>query len=339
MKTFLRMQRKKLLKGLLIVFAALFFLMNAVAFMHAYKFTHFSDGGVEKTKDPKHLSFGAKMSALFLGVANPRPVNQSLPSQHFDTLQLQSNKKLECWSIPWDSSGSHRNSKGTHGGAGDTAKGTVILFHGYGGEKSSMLDKSDIFQQMGYNTLLVDFMGSGGSEGSRTTIGFREAEEVMTCYNYVAGKGKGPVYLFGTSMGAVAILKAIKDYRLTPAGIMIECPFGTLYETVCARFRTMDVPCFPMAGLLVFWGGVENGFWAFSHKPVEYAKAVSCPTLLLYGGKDEKVSLQETEDLFANLHGKKKLRVYPFAGHENYLHQYKQEWTHDVGHFLNVTSR
>ncbi|HMH22333.1 MAG TPA: alpha/beta hydrolase [Puia sp.] len=330
------MRRKKILKLLLWIFITVFFLMNAVAAMHAWKFTHFSDSGIEKTKDPKHLSFGAKLSALLFGVANPRPVGQALPSQPFDTVQLQSNKRIECWSILRDSS--RHSSRGSHN-AGDSTKGTVILFHGYGGEKSSMLDKSDIFQQLGYNTLLVDFMGSGGSEGNRTTIGFREAEEVMTCYTYLAGKGESHIYLFGTSMGAVAILKAIKDYRLTPAGIILECPFGTLYKTVCARFRSMDVPVFPMAGLLVFWGGVENGFWAFSHKPVEYARAVGCPTLLLYGEKDEKVSLGETEDLFANLHGRKKLHVYPFAGHENYLHQYKQEWTHDVGHFLNVSSR
>jgi len=208
-------RRKKILKLLLWIFAALFVMMNAVAFMHAYKFTHFSDSGVEKIKDPKHLSFGAKANALLLGVANPRPVNQASPSQHFDTLQLQSNKKIECWNIRKDSS--WRSCRNGHGATGDSAKGTVILFHGYGGEKSSMLDKSDIFQQLGYNTLLVDFMGSGGSEGNQTTVGFKEAEEVMTCYNYVASKGESHIYLFGTSMGAVAILKAIKDYRLAPA--------------------------------------------------------------------------------------------------------------------------
>jgi hypothetical protein len=342
------MKRKKILWLLLWIFVSFFVLMNVVAFIQAYKFTHFSKSGIQKTKDPKHLSFGEKSSALFFGIDNPRPEAQATPSQHFDTVRLQSNKMIECWSIPWDSSRfaakdagnekteekSRGGKKGSAHGAGghvkeftksnarDSAKGTVILFHGYGAEKSSMLDKSDIFQQLGYNTLLVDFMGSGGSEGNQTTIGFKEAEEVMTCYKYLTAKGERHIYLFGTSMGAVAILKAIRDYHLEPSGIIIECPFGSLYETTCARFRTMNVPCFPMAGLLVFWGGVENGFWAFSHNPVEYAKAVDCPTLLLYGGKDEKVSIEETEDIFVNLHGKKKLHVYEFAGHENYLHQY-----------------
>src|SRR5678809_1487848 len=93
-----------------------------------------------------------------------------------------------------------------------------------------------------YNTLLVDFMGSGGSEGSQTTIGYKEAEEVKTCFDYVVKSGEKRVYLFGTSLGAVAILKGISDYNIDPAGIIIECPFGSMYKTACARFRTMKVP-------------------------------------------------------------------------------------------------
>ena len=344
------MKKRKILRLLLWAFVSLFVLMNAVAFMQAYKFTHFSNSGAPKTKDARHLSFGEKMSALFFGIDNPRPEHLALPSQHFDTVRLPSNKMIECWSIIRDSNrvaAKEEHHEVTEGKSRsgkkkapphviDSTRGTVILFHGYGGEKSSMLDKSDIFLQLGYNTLLVDFMGSGGSEGNQTTIGVKEAEEVMTCYNYLLAKGEQHIYLFGTSMGAVAILKAIRDYHLAPAGIIIECPFGSLYETTCARFRSMDIPSFPMAGLLDFWGGVENGFWAFSHKPVEYAKSVTCPTLLLYGGKDEKVSMDEIDDIFVNLHGKKKLHVYEFAGHENYLRQYKQRWTEDVGHFLGM---
>jgi pimeloyl-ACP methyl ester carboxylesterase len=136
-------------------------------------------------------------------------------------------------------------------------------------------------------------------------------------------------------MGAVAIMKAINDYQIKPEAIIIECPFGSMYQTVCARFRSMNVPAFPMAGLLVFWGGVENGFWAFGHSPTEYAKNITCPALLLYGAQDEKVSKEETDVIFANLNGKKELKIYQEAGHENYLSKYKNEWTQDVEAFLH----
>jgi len=291
--------------------------MNVVAFFHAYKFTHFTSAKVTKTKASKNLSTGAKIKILFFGIDNTRPENNAIPSQKFETIQLHSNKTIECWSIKEDNS-----------------KATIILFHGYGGSKSSLIGKSDEFLKMGYSTLLVDFMGSGGSEGNQTTIGFKEAAEVKTCYDYLSKQGENKIYLFGTSMGAAAILKAINDYNIQPTAIIIECPFGTMYQTTCARFRTLGVPVFPMAALLDFWGGIQNGFWAFSNQPVEYAKSVECPALLLYGEQDEKVSRHEIDEIYTNLQGKKQLKTYPLAGHEDYLVKYKQQWVNDVNEFL-----
>lgn len=295
--------------------------MNVVAVFHSYKFTHFVNSKIEKTKDPKKLSTGQKIKTLIFGVSNPRPENLTIPKNDYETIILKSNSEIECWRIKTEN-----------------AKGTVILFHGFGGNKSSMLDKSDIFLGLGYNTLLVDFMGSGGSEGNQTTIGFLEAHQVKTCFDYLTEKGEQNIYIFGTSMGSVATMKAINDYDIKPKGIIIECPFGSMYKTVCARFKTMNAPIFPMAGLLVFWGGLQNGFWAFGHNPTEYAKQIKCPTLLLYGAKDEKVSREEIDQIFNNLDVKKVLKIYQEAGHENYLTKYNNEWTLDIQEFLTTVS-
>ncbi|HEX7844150.1 MAG TPA: alpha/beta hydrolase [Chitinophagaceae bacterium] len=314
--------KKRVFKRIAWILLTLFLLMNISAYMHAYKFTHFSKADKNRTEEPRKLSFTGKIKALFLGINNPRPELSAFPSQQFETITLQSNKLVECWRIKKDSS-----------------KGTVILFHGYRGDKSSMIDKSDEFLKMGYSTLLVDFMGSGGSEGNQTTIGFKEAEQVKTAFEYLKNLDEKNIFLFGTSMGAVAILRAIDKYQIQPAGIIIECPFGTMYQTTTARFKTMGVPSFPMAGLLVFWGGVQNGFWGFSHDPVRYAKSVECPSLLLYGEKDEKVSMGEIQSIFNNLPGRKSLKTYPGAGHENYLLKYKKEWVADVSGFLSANKQ
>ncbi|MBY0424370.1 MAG: lysophospholipase, partial [Cytophagales bacterium] len=244
--------------------AVLFIIMNAVSMLHAYKFTHFIEGKIEKTKSPDKLSLIDKLQTLVLGVSNPKPKTKKHPSQPYKTVTLQSNKKIEIWHItPQDS----------------PHKGTVIIFHGYSGDKSSMLDRSDEFIHLGYHTLLVDFMGSGGSEGNQCTVGYKESENVKTVFDYLSAQGERNIYLYGTSMGAVAILKSIHDEGIKPKGIIIECPFGSMYQTTCARFKQMGVPCLPMAGFLVFWGGALNGFWALGHSPTAYAKKVNCPTL------------------------------------------------------------
>lgn len=295
--------------------------MNIVSIFHAYKFTHFSKSDIEKTKSSVKLSTINKIETLIFGVNNPRPENTTIPTNDFEVIKIKSNKEIECWSIKTEN-----------------AKGSIILFHGYGGNKSLMLDKAEVFVKLGYNTLLVDFMGSGGSEGNQTTIGYLEAEQVQACFNYLRKQGEQNIFLYGTSMGSVAIMKAIIDYKIKPKGIIIECPFGSMYKTVCARFKTMNAPTFPMAGLLVFWGGAQNSFWAFDHNPTEYAKKIKCPTILLHGSKDEKVSMEEIQTIYNNLKGIKKLKIYKEAGHENYLVKYKTEWTEDVKIFLEETN-
>jgi alpha-beta hydrolase superfamily lysophospholipase len=165
-----------------------------------------------------------------------RPDNYSYPVQKFETVRIQSNKNIECWKINTENS-----------------RGTVILFHGYDNSKSSMIGRSNEFIKMGYSTLLVDFMGSGGSEGMQTTIGFKEAEEVKSCYDYARSKGEQNIILFGTSMGAAAILKAIHDYKIIPSDIIIECPFSAIFSAVCNRFEAVNIPIFPLAPILTFW--------------------------------------------------------------------------------------
>ena len=315
---FAAVKRKKIIRFTIWTLLTLFILMNAVAYMHAYKFTHFS--GIEKvrTKDPGKLTFGEKVKTLLTGIENPRPGLADSPKQAFKVINLVSNKRIECWSIQKDSS-----------------RGTVVLFHGYRGNKSSMIAKSDEFLKMGFSTFLVDFMGSGGSEGNQTTIGYKEADEVKTCFEFLKNKGENNIILFGSSMGSAAILRAVYKYEIEPSAIIIECPFGSMYKTTCVRFRKMGVPSFPMAGLLVFWGGVQNGFNGFSHSPEKYAKSARCPVLLIYGEKDERVTRKEIQNIFENIPGKKSLKMYPEAGHGDYLDKYKSQWISDISHFLS----
>lgn len=192
---------------------------------------------------------------------------------------------------------------------------------------------------MGYNVLLVDFIGAGDSGGYTTSVGFHEAAQVKTCFDYVTSRNEKNIYLFGTSMGAAAILKAIHGDNIHPTAIILECLFGSLYKTVCARFETMNVPTFPMALLLTFWGGVQNGYWAFSHNPITYAQNVTCPTLLLFGAQDDRVSLQETTSIFKNLKGSKTLKVYPKEGHALFTSSNSAKWVEDVSDFLKADSR
>lgn len=294
----------------------LFVLINVLAAFHAYSFTHFSDS-IETRTSLEKQGFWSKVETVLTGVDNPKSLNNIVPEVPYEIINIGGEYPTECWLIRADSS-----------------VGTVVICHGYGGCKSSMLDKADEFRAMNYSVLLPDFMGSGGSPGNQCTIGFFEAEQVKACCNYLQARGEENVVLFGTSMGAVAIMKALSENELAVSSAIIECPFGSMYATTVARFDMIGIPAFPMAGLLVFWGGVENGFWAFGHNPTEYAKNIKVPVLLMYGEKDPKVSRGEIDEIYANLSGPKELVTFSQAGHENYLNQYRPQWLSAVHTFL-----
>lgn len=317
MPAFIKRKRKRIF---LIALASGFIGINLIAYLHAYAFTHFTNNKQAKTQKPEALSWPEKIKTILTGVNNPRPQAQSPAPASYQTIRLKSNYEIECW----------YSGKTAHPQDDPGIKGAVAIFHGYGGEKSGMLDKAAIFDSLGYDVLLVDFMGCGGSEGNTTSIGFHEAEQVKTVFNFLEQKGYAHIYLHGTSMGAAAIMKAMQDHKLRVSGLILECPFNTMYETVGARFDNMQVPRFPMAGLLVFWGGVQNGFWAFDHNPEVYARSINVPVLFMTGAQDKNVSLKAARSIFDQLGGAKALKVYPLAGHENYLRKYRADWIRDV---------
>ena len=135
-------------------------------------------------------------------------------------------------------------------------------------------------------------------------------------------------------MGAVSIMKAIVDYDIQPAKIIIECPFGSFLKTTKARFKAMNIPSFPLAEILLFYGGLQTGYNPFTHNPTEYAKQIEIPTLLLHGVKDQRVLIEEIHEIYENLQGPKKLILLKHSEHEVYLNDDRITWNREVIQFL-----
>jgi hypothetical protein len=95
------------------------------------------------------------------------------------------------------------------------------------------------------------------------------------------------------------------------------------------------LPAFPAAQLLVFWGGLQHGYNGFDHNPVDYARRVTCPALLLHGTSDPRVSCGQIESIYSNLSGEKRLYFFEGAGHESYAANWPEEWKTCVARFLH----
>ncbi|WP_310392879.1 serine aminopeptidase domain-containing protein [Hymenobacter sp.] len=294
-------------------------LFSFVLFNQSYRFTHFDTGLVLPTGPPSGLTI-AKYALL--GLPNARPIDGPAPDTAYQDVAFTAadGTHLAAWYVPVAE-----------------PRGTVVLFHGYRGERAGLSPEAKGFRRLGFSTLQVDFRGSGASEGNFTSVGYDEGQDVKAAYDWAFKQNVNQkVYLFGVSMGAVAVLRAMSQFPngMQPNGLILECPFGTILDASRGRLRTLHAPEEPLAHLIVFTGSLQNGFWGFDFDAVAYARRVRTPTLLQWGERDPRVTRQETDAIFAALRGPKRLVLYPDAQHESYVRKDPARWAAAVAGFL-----
>ncbi|GAA0532576.1 alpha/beta hydrolase [Chitinophaga japonensis] len=310
-----------LLKRIGKIFLGLFLFSNTILAFHAWKFTHFYEDAAHTNMRPEQMNAWEKTRMVLFGVRLSKSVVHAFPEAPYETVHLktQDGIPLEGWWIP----------------AAQPAKGSVILLHGYGSNKGAKLPEARYFRELGYNTFLLDFRAHGNSGGYTCSIGYKEAEEVKLAYAHVRSRTAGPLVLWGMSMGAAAILKAVPEYHLQPDKLILESPFATLTDAVKSRMRSVHLPPTPLAQLITFWGGVEQGFWAPGFQPVQYAPHIQMPVLLCWGKKDIRVMEHETRDIYQALgSAQKKLVVFDSAGHHSICRREPEKWKAAISGFL-----
>lgn len=318
---------KRRLKILLALWLAGFIVWNAIACRQAYAMMHFTSD-TTRTDKPEDLALTRKIKVLFCGVDLPRP-HASLspdkvgPACRALTMPGTNGIKLGAWYCP-----------------SAPSNPLVLLFYGYAADKTSMVPEARAFLDMGYSVMLVDFRGSGDSSESNTTVGFYEAEDVAAAVRYAQKQlPHSKLILYGGSMGAAAVLRAVANYNVQADAIIVEAVFDRMLNTVRHRFEAMGVPSFPSAQLLLFWGGVQAGFNAFAHNPVEYAAAVRCPILFLHGTADPRAHLEEGRRVFAAVPASTKhFQEFPNLGHQSSALRFPTEWKATVIQFLQATA-
>jgi len=297
--------------------------VNAVAFMQARAMTQFSSSAA-RTSPPEELGPLETAGVLLTGVRIPRPRNQITPIDlglPYQTIRIARSPDvtLEAWLVP-----------------ADPRRPLVLAFHGYATSKADILPSARLLHDLGHEVLLVDFYGSGGSSGSGTSLGVKEARDVAATLAHARGQWPDrPIVLYGSSMGGAAVLRAIAREGARPDAVIVEATFDTLLHTTRNRFRSMGLPATPFAEVLLFWGGLQQGVDCFDLNPAEDARVVTGPALVLHAGEDRRVRLAEAERLRLGFRSRCRFRVYPGVPHTLIAAARPDEWSRDVGTFMN----
>jgi pimeloyl-ACP methyl ester carboxylesterase len=204
-----------------------------------------------------------------------------------DALESADGTRLAGWYIP---SGSETGPTGP----------TVVLVHGWGSNKSAMLDRAAVLHDE-YNLVIVDLRNHGQSEPAPTTQGLREASDVEAVVDWLeTTKGPEQIALLGASMGGVTALnEADSDERID--AVIIESTHATMANVIQARLEQAGYPLSLPGSWAVLLGTLaRTGMDISSADAVQAIERLDDrPVLIVTGGQDETIPVQAADDLLA----------------------------------------
>jgi alpha-beta hydrolase superfamily lysophospholipase len=201
---------------------------------------------------------------------------------------------------------------------GSPARAAVVIVHGLGDSLESYVDRAEGLHRRGHTVLLLDLRAHGASEGTYTTLGGREREDVRAAMDALrkAGRAGQGLVLMGHSMGSVAVLRAAVGAPDLKA-VIVEAPYDNYRASIAHHawllYRIPEwMPIIPITIKLAEW---RAGFRADDVDAVAASAAFQAPLLAIADGADERMP-EEVVRRVAEAHpGPHRLWVAPGAEH------------------------
>ena len=175
---------------------------------------------------------------------------------------------------------------------------TVVLVHGWGANKSELLERAAILHGS-YNLLLLDLRNHGQSGQASTTQGVREAGDLRAMLDWLEeSKGTERIAVLGVSMGgATALAEAARDERVD--AVIVESTHAGIADAIQARLEKAGYPLAMPGSWAVLLGALmRTGVDVSSADPVRAIERLDeRPVLLLDAGRDDTIGEGDAVEL------------------------------------------
>lgn len=231
---------------------------------------------------------GMSMFSFWMAVRPPRivvpgtPHDYRLPSEDVVIVGV-GGVKLAAWYVP----------AATKRPPAETP--VVVLLHGYPASKADLLPIAGALHPQ-IATLLVDQRYFGASEGTATTLGHHEHQDLRRVIDALAARGHTRIGVFGYSLGgAVALLGAADDARIR--AVVAWAPFADIRVLGREVYRIFWLLKYPLVELMVLWGRVFLGVDIARPSPETAAARLTIPVLIAASRDDEQIPFAHAERL------------------------------------------
>ncbi|MBI4132611.1 MAG: alpha/beta fold hydrolase [Candidatus Sungbacteria bacterium] len=164
---------------------------------------------------------------------------------------------------------------------------TIVLLHGYPADKGDILPALS-FLQKNYNLFLFDFRYLGKSEGSYSTAGAKEKEDLLSAIRYLKTRGIEEIGVWGFSMGgAVALMTAAEAPEMK--AVVSEVSYARL-DLMAPELYKIPGLRYVLGYLTGLWGNLFLGIDIQKVAPEEAARTFQIPALIIHSTNDDVIS-------------------------------------------------
>jgi len=215
------------------------------------------------------------------------------------TITTEDEERLDGWWVP-----------------AENALGTVLLFHGNAGNISHRLDYLEMFHQLRYSTLIVDYRGYGRSTGSPSEEGtYRDARAAWDYLRHARAARPSDIVIVGESLGgAVAAWLAARE----PARAVVLASTFTSVPDLGAQVY----PFLPVRLLS-----------RFDYDTLGAVRKIRAPLLVAHSRGDDIIPYSHGRALFAAAREPKEF-LEMSGGHNDGFIFMRREWVAQLAAFL-----
>jgi len=216
---------------------------------------------------------------------------------------------------------------------------TLILVHGLSANRGEMLNRGEILARNGYHTLLIDTRDHGDSDGTATTLGALEVNDVRGALNYLTTRAEVNAEKIGilghSSGGATAIVSAAQIPELRV--IVSESAYSSVFDMAVPVVTALSGrPPFPSTSVVLWFMDQETGAPVSAVSPMmDAAKLAPRPLLVIHGEKDDLLDVSHSQRIFDAAGEPKDRYLVANAGHIDIVEADPAEYERRVVAFLD----
>ncbi|MEJ6401074.1 alpha/beta hydrolase [Nicoliella lavandulae] len=251
---------------------------------------------------------------------------QNVKKQRWYEKSATGNLKLDAYYIP----AQHKTNR------------TVVIAHGYMGNKNTMGTYAALFHKLGYNVLLPDDRGQGDSQGNYIGYGWPDRLDYLKWIHKVinANGQSSKIVMFGVSMGGATtmMVSGEKDVPHQVKAFIEDCGYDSIHNELKYEAKQLyhlpTIPFYPLEPMISVINKVKNGFFYEDGNALKQVAKNKRPMLFIHGSNDHFVPTKMVYPLYKASQGPKQLLIVKGASHARSYEHDKQLYEKTIKQFL-----